>query len=227
MSTKQRPHQAARGNQARYRTLAGAACTLAGAAGTILVTSLRRPAAAPPAAAAQAPPDRPAVVAAEPEPVLAGGVTGSADQGPARPISLVVGFDDSGPARRALAWGADLLRARLGSLHVIYADRVLADGGLSGLARAEMEHARSEKAASVAAAAAEIATTAGVPYTFERRRGAPADAILLAASLQDAAQPATTPVIVIGRSHGAAHQVIGSVPVRLLHESPYPVLTIS
>jgi hypothetical protein len=30
-----------------------------------------------------------------------------------------------------------------------------------------------------------------------------------------------------GRSHHAAHQVIGLVPVRLLHQSPYPVLTIA
>jgi hypothetical protein len=33
-------------------------------------------------------------------------------------------------------------------------------------------------------------------------------------------------VIVTGRSHHAAHHVIGSVPVRLLHQSPYPVVTI-
>jgi len=31
---------------------------------------------------------------------------------------------------------------------------------------------------------------------------------------------------VTGRSHHVPHRVIGSVPVRLLHESPYPVLTI-
>jgi WhiB family redox-sensing transcriptional regulator len=32
---------------------------------------------------------------------------------------------------------------------------------------------------------------------------------------------------VTGRSHHAVHHVIGSVPVQLLHESPYPVLTIA
>jgi hypothetical protein len=50
---------------------------------------------------------------------------------------------------------------------------------------------------------------------------------VIPASIQDAADPASTPVIVTGRSHHAPHQVIGSVPVRLLHQSPYPVLTIS
>jgi hypothetical protein len=42
-----------------------------------------------------------------------------------------------------------------------------------------------------------------------------------------AVEPASTPVIVTGRSHHAVHHVIGSVPVQLLHESPYPVLTIA
>jgi nucleotide-binding universal stress UspA family protein len=86
-----------------------------------------------------------------------------------------------------------------------------------------MEDTREKKAAAVAEAAAEIATAAGVPYTFERRQEPPADAIMSAASVQGAAEPASAPVIMTGRSN----RVIGSVPVRLLHQSPYPVLTIT
>ncbi len=138
-------------------------------------------------------------------------------------IALVVGFDDSEPARRALIWGADLIRARPGALHVIYADHVLIDSDLSGFAHAEMEEAREEKAARVAEAAAEIAAAAGMPYTFERREESPAEAILHAASIHAAAEPASTTVLVTGRSHHAAHHVIGSGPVRLLSGSPYPV----
>jgi nucleotide-binding universal stress UspA family protein len=195
-------------------TLAWAA---AGVAGLVLVTALRRPAAAlpgpvPPAALAEPVPARPAHA---PVP------------GIPEPISLVVGFDDTEPARRALSWGADLLRARPGTLRVIYADHPRIDSDLSGFAHAEMEDTRDRKAAEVAAAAAEIAAAAGVPYTFERRQESPADAILSAASVQDAAEPGRTPVIVTGRSHHAAHEIIGSVPVRLLHQSPYPVLTIA
>ena len=194
-----------------------AAWAAAGVAGLVLVTALRRPAATlpgpvPPAGLAEAVPARP-----EHPPV----------PGIPQPISLVVGFDNSEPARRALGWGADLLRARPGSLHVIYADHPLVDSDLSGFAHAEMEDTRDQKAAGVAEAAAEIAAAAGVPYTFERRQESPADAILSAASVQDAAEPGRTPVIVTGRSHHAAHEIIGSVPVRLLHQSPYPVLTIA
>ena len=200
-----------------------AAWALAGVAGLILVTALRRP------GPAMAEPVMPPLVLAEPVSALPGHlpVPGIPDPRAAQSVTLVVGFDDSEPARRALIWGADLIRTRPGALHVIYADHVLIDSDLSGFARAEMEEARDEKAASVAEAAAEIAAAAGVPYTFERRQESPADAILHAAGIHAAAEPASTPVIVTGRSHHVAHHVIGSVPVRLLHQSPYPVLTIA
>jgi nucleotide-binding universal stress UspA family protein len=200
-----------------------AAWALAGLASLILVTAFRHrpaPALTRPVALPGAPAG-PAPVQPERAPVVNSPLPGAA------PLSLVVGFDNTEPARRALSWSADLLRARPGTLHVIYADRMVIDSDLSGFAHAEMEDTREEKAAGVAVAAGDIAAAAGVPYTFERRQEAPADAILSAASVQDAAEPGSMPVIVTGRSHHAAHQIIGSVPVRLLHQSPYPVLTIS
>jgi hypothetical protein len=194
-----------------------AAWALAGVAGLVAVTTLRHP------TPALTGPVVPSVVPPGPGPTLPDRALAQ----PAQPVTLVVGFDNSEPARRALIWGADLLRARPGTLHVVYADHVLIDSDLSGFAHSEMEGTRDEKAARVAEAAGEIAAAAGVPYTFERRPGSPADAILAAASIQDAAESASTPIIVTGRSHHAVHHIIGSVPVELLHQSPYPVLTIA
>jgi nucleotide-binding universal stress UspA family protein len=198
-----------------------AAWALAGVAGLIGVTALRHR--APALTGPVIPP-----VLAEPAPARAGhaSVPGSPDPGAAHSVTLVVGFDDSEPAQRALSWGADLLRKRPGVLHVIYADHALIDSDLSGFGRAEMDEDRDEKAARVADAAKDIAAAAGTPYTFERRQESPEAAILDAASIYAAAEPASTPIIVTGRSHHVPHRVIGSVPVRLLHESPYPVLTI-
>jgi nucleotide-binding universal stress UspA family protein len=108
-------------------------------------------------------------------------------------------------------------------LHVVYADRAIIASDLPGFARAAMDQDRDEKADSVAATVA----TAGVPHTFERRQESSANAILMAASIQDAAEPAGTPVIVTGRSRHRARRVAGSVPVRLLLRSHYPVLIVS
>jgi nucleotide-binding universal stress UspA family protein len=208
-----------------------AAWAVAGLAGLAVLTTRRR--AVPAGVAAVVPPVVPAGVTAgahaaprhaRPEPADA---SGTPDFGGIEPITLVVGFDDSAPARRALTWGADLLRARPGTLHVVYADHPLIDSDLTGLRRPVMDEARDDRAATVARAAAEIAAAAGVPYTFERRQESPADAMLSAANDLDAAEPASEPVLVTGRSHHAPHRILGSVPVDLLRESPYPVLTIS
>jgi nucleotide-binding universal stress UspA family protein len=142
---------------------------------------------------------------------------------------LVVGFDNSEPARRALGWAARQFASTSttgpATLHVVYSDHVVIDSDLSGFGHAEMAAARDAEAARVAAAAAEIMTAAGQPYTFERRQEPAADAIVSEASAQASALGGA-PVIVVGRAGHTAHQILGSVPVRLLHHSPYPVLTI-
>jgi len=194
-----------------------AAWALAGVVGLVSITALRRP--SPALTQLVIPPLVPA------EPARAS-VPGSPDSRVAESVTLVVGFDNSEPARRALIWGTDLLRTRPGALHVIYADHVAIDSDLSGFGRAQMDETRDEKAASVAEAAKEIAAAAGTPYTFERRQEAPEDAILGAAGTYAAAEPANTPIIVSGRSHHVPHRVIGSVPVGLMHQSPYPIVTI-
>ena len=203
-----------------------AAWALAGVAGLVLITTLRRPAPALTQPVAPPVPAEPVSAGSghAPIPSIPGSATGS---GPVPSVSLVVGFDDSEPAQRALTWAADLLRSRPGTLHVVYADHELVDSDLSGFGRSGMDADRDEKAARVAEAAKEIAAAAGAPYTFERRQEAPADALLEAVGVYADADPASMPILVTGRSHHVPHRVIGSVPVRLLHESPYPVLTIS
>ena len=138
---------------------------------------------------------------------------------------FVVGFDNSASAQRALRQAARLAAAKHEALHVVYADHVVIDSDLSGLAHAEMEEARDEEAIAVAQAAAEIATQAGIDYTFERSRSTAGDAILSAAHAL-AATHERSPVIVVGRSGHAAHHLLGSVPTHLLARSPFPVLAI-
>lgn len=141
---------------------------------------------------------------------------------------VVVGFDDSEPAQRALARAARLAAARQEPLHVVYADHVLLESDLAGYAHAEIEAARDETAAAVAAAATAIVGAnagTGVDYSFVRRPGAPTEAILSAAAdLAD--RSAADPVIIVGRSGHATHRLLGSVPTHLLARSLYPVLAV-
>jgi nucleotide-binding universal stress UspA family protein len=189
-----------------------AAWAAAGIAALALVTGLRRPAALHLAAGLHAAGPLSIAVA---QPAAAPPIT-----------TVVLGFDNSEPSRRALGWAARQLAGRPGVLHVVYADHHLIDSDLSGFGHDEVEAARDREAIDVAAAAAGIAAGAGVPHTFERRPDAPAEAILAAASTLAAGAPASDPVIVVGRSGHAARHVLGSVPVRLLHRSPYPVLAV-
>lgn len=167
--------------------------------------------------------------AAETTPVLQSGVVGEPAVPrktplPISPDAIVVGFDNSVPARRALEKAARIAAATHGVLHVVYADRVIYDG-LSGFAHAEMEAARDEEAVKVAEAAAEISAAAGVPHTFERSREAATEAIIDAAS-NLAADGESFPVIVVGRSGHGASRLLGSVPTHLLAHSSFPVLAI-
>jgi nucleotide-binding universal stress UspA family protein len=192
-----------------------AAWALAGVAALTLVTIRRRAAHQAAAPVVQAPVGQ--------APVVPQSYAGTGE--PFAASDIVAGFDNSGPARRALGQAARLATARHGTLHIVYADHAVVDSDLSGFGHAEMEAARDSEAAAVAQAAADIAAKEGVTYTFGRYQDAPADAILSAANALAAADK-SGPVIVVGRSgHGARH-LLGSVPTHLLHHSPYPVLSI-
>jgi len=142
--------------------------------------------------------------------------------GGAAPVDVVVGFDNSEPARNALDWAVALVRSRRGTVHAVYVDHEPASD-LSGFGYQEMAEARERAAGQVRAAVADTATRAGIMWTFERRSGSPADEIVAAAK-DRAAGPGT--LIVVGRASHAARHPIGSAPARLLHHSPYPVLVI-
>ena len=153
---------------------------VAGVTALALVVALRRPA-----------PTRLVSLARPGVPVLAGAVTNGPLRGglhaapvpastvpepawtvpgeavPAPPVSLVVGFDNSEPARRALSWAVRQAAAHPTVLRVVYADHVVVNSDLSGFAHAEMATAQDQEAAEIAGAAAEIAAGSGVPYTFE------------------------------------------------------------
>ena len=98
-----------------------------------------------------------------------GRLTTSAEHAPGtlEPDTIVIGFDNSGPARRALARAVDLAATRQVALHVVYADHAIIDSDMSGFAYAEMPATRDQEAAAVEQAAAQIIAAAGLGHTFQ------------------------------------------------------------
>ncbi|MGH9094546.1 MAG: universal stress protein, partial [Acidimicrobiales bacterium] len=147
---------------------------------------------------------------------------------PAEPLAaldVIVGFDGSSPSRRALAQAAATLANRTAVFHVVFVSHMPASSGFSPVGYAEVMEAQDQVAAEAEKAVAEILDAYTIPWSFERRSGGVADE-LLASARERRSDPddGTQTILVVGRSTQALHHIIGSVPVALLHRSPYAVV---
>jgi len=141
-------------------------------------------------------------------------------------LYLVVGYDGSPPAIRALDAAVRLLHGRTGSIEVVYVAHLPSIDMLSPGAITEMQ-------ASFDDIARELRTTAGEQlrgreerWGFERRQGLIADELIAAAAGIGDAHPGDTVAIVVGSSSHAMHRVVGSVAVSLARHSPVPVVVV-
>jgi nucleotide-binding universal stress UspA family protein len=141
-------------------------------------------------------------------------------------LYIVVGYDGSPPASRALDGAVRLLRGRAGRIEVVWVAHLSSTVMLSPGAVAEMEESFDELAPEMRDQAASQLDGSGLDWGFERRQGIIADELIaVAAGLRDA-RPGQTVVIVVGSSSQAAHRVVGSVTVSLARHSPVPVVIV-
>jgi len=142
-------------------------------------------------------------------------------------LHLVVGYDGSPPASRALDAAVRLLQGRTGSIEVVYVAHLSSLVMLSADAIAEMEQDFGEIEQELRASAAEQLHGRVEAWGFQRRQGMIAEELISAAtSLQEADAPGTVVVIVVGSSSHASHRVIGSVAVSLARHSPVPLVIV-
>jgi nucleotide-binding universal stress UspA family protein len=141
-------------------------------------------------------------------------------------LYLVVGYDGSPPAIRALDGAVRLLAGRSGSIEVVYVAHVPSIDALSPGAVAEIQGDFDEVAAELRTTASEQLRDREERWRFEWRQGLiPDELIAAAAELQDA-HPGDTVVIVAGSSSHAMHRVVGSVAVSLARRSPVPLVVV-
>jgi nucleotide-binding universal stress UspA family protein len=142
-------------------------------------------------------------------------------------LHLVVGYDGSPPASRALDAAVRLLQGRTGSIEVVYIAHLSSMVMLSADAIAEMESDFGEIEQELRASAAEQLAGKTKAWGFQRRQGLIAEELIAASTgLQEAGPAGTVVVIVVGSSSHATHRVVGSVAVSLARHSPVPLVIV-
>jgi nucleotide-binding universal stress UspA family protein len=139
---------------------------------------------------------------------------------------LIVGFDGSPPAMRALDAAVRLLTVRPGRIVVLWVAHLTSTAELSADAVAIMESDFGKVAEELRAAAAEWLDGSGVPWEFRWRQGLIAQELIVEAESVVTARPDDVVVIVVGSSSSAMHRMVGSVAVNLARHSPVPVIIV-
>jgi nucleotide-binding universal stress UspA family protein len=141
-------------------------------------------------------------------------------------LRLVVGYDGSPPASRALDAAVRLLQGRTGNIEVLYVAHLSSLIMLSADAIAEVESDFGEIERELRAQAAEQLRGHTETWSFQRRQGMIAEELVAAATDIREANPGDTVVIVVGSSSHASHRMVGSVAVSLARHSPVPLIIV-
>jgi nucleotide-binding universal stress UspA family protein len=145
---------------------------------------------------------------------------------PAENLYLVVGYDGSPPAVRALDAAVRLLSGRPGRVEVLYVAHLPSMDMLSADAVAEMEVNFDDIARELHDQASEQLRDREERWGFERRQGLITDQLIAAATDIRGAHPGDPVVIVVGSSSHAMHRMVGSVAVSLARRSPVPLVVV-
>jgi nucleotide-binding universal stress UspA family protein len=145
---------------------------------------------------------------------------------PAADLRLVVGFDGSPPATRALDAAVNLLRGRTGSIDVVYVAHLPSMAALSAGAIAELEIGFNDVERELRDLISERLQGGEERWDLERRQGQIVEELLAAAKDMSTAHPDATVVLVVGSSSQVMHRVVGSVAVGLARHAPVPLIVV-
>ena len=145
---------------------------------------------------------------------------------PATDLRLVVGYDGSAPAARALDAAVNLLQGRAGRIDVLYVAHMPSMAALSAGAVTELETGFDAIEQELRTRAGEQLRGREERWDFERRQGMITEELLEAAKDIGDAHTDSTVVIVVGSSSQVTHRVVGSVAVGLARHSPVPLIVV-
>ena len=144
-----------------------------------------------------------------------------------RELHLVVGFDGSPPANRALDTAARLLSVRPpGRITVVWVAHLSSTVEMSADAVAIVENDFDQVAGELRTAAAERLDASGLSWDFQWRQGLIATDLAAVAESVQAARPDDVVIILVGSSSSVMHRMVGSVAIQLARHSPVPVTIV-
>jgi Universal stress protein family len=142
-------------------------------------------------------------------------------------LVLVVGYDGTEPAKRALDAATRRLTGATGRMEVVFVAHVPATAAFAPQALASVEQGFDEEEAQLVDQVDAVLRTTGVKWHFQRRNGEVAPELLAAAKEQfDSEGPDTHLVLVLG---GSAHKVdryLNSTPVKVLRQDRFEVFVV-
>jgi nucleotide-binding universal stress UspA family protein len=142
-------------------------------------------------------------------------------------LVVVVGYDGTEPAQRALQSAADMVRDRPGRLEVVYVAHVPSTAAFSGQAVVAVREGLDNEEKRLAERIETALRPTDVKWRFQRRNGEIAQELLaVCQEVLDAEGPTTRVVLVVG---GTAHKIdryLNSTPVKVIRQDRFDVLVI-
>jgi nucleotide-binding universal stress UspA family protein len=143
------------------------------------------------------------------------------------PLVLVVGFDGTEPALRALRSAVDVLEQRPGRMDVVFVAHVPNTVALAAQAISAVREGLDTEERDLAKKADEILGDTDVKWRFQRRNGEIAAELLAAGKEElDSEGPSTKVVLVVG---GSAHKIdryLNSTPAKVIRQDRFEVFVV-
>lgn len=142
-------------------------------------------------------------------------------------LIVVVGFDGSESAYRALDASALLIAGRVGTVEIVFVAHMSPGAEMSAGAVAESRKAFDSAELAFTDAVRDRLAEVEFRWRFQRRDGLIAHELIAVADelSRDYGDEAQV-VIVVGSAMHSLHHVVGSVPVALVRHAKYPVVVV-
>jgi len=141
-------------------------------------------------------------------------------------VHLIVGYDGSPPATRALDAAVRLLHGRAGDIEVVYIAHLPAVDMMSADAIVGVEDSFDEVARDLHNQARDQLRGREDRWSFARGDGTVPDVLIATAARLRDMHPGDTVAIMVGSSSQAMHRVVGSVAVSLARRADVPIMIV-